>query len=141
MRSSCSVSSSDIQARYVDFIDTKTDYAYTARALLLQNEKGSLELGLEMLSLSREWKMEEAQRAVQNAIITSKIVDPYTLDRSESYQPLVILWASDADLQAVRAIAACTESQALLYHCNDFEAHNTYLVRRVKEKGLVTALN
>lgn len=58
---------------------------------MLQNEKGNLELGLEMLSLARGWKMTDAQQAVQNAIIASKMVDPYTLDQSESDSPHLLL--------------------------------------------------
>lgn len=69
-------------------IDAETDYAYTAKELVLTNGEGNMKLGLEMLALAREWNMTDAQRAVQKAIINSKMVDPYTLDQSKSSLPL-----------------------------------------------------
>ncbi|XP_006457065.1 hypothetical protein AGABI2DRAFT_181424 [Agaricus bisporus var. bisporus H97] len=94
------------------------DYAYTAKELVLTNGEGNMKLGLEMLALAREWNMTDAQRAVQKAIINSKMVDPYTLDQ-------------------IRGVAQCTESTMLLDHCKDFGSKNADLVQRVKEKGFV----
>ena len=49
----------------------------------MKKEDADIDLALEMLTLAHAWSMSDAQNALQNTVISMKMVDPYNLDHGK----------------------------------------------------------
>ncbi|KAJ3574308.1 hypothetical protein NP233_g1854 [Leucocoprinus birnbaumii] len=97
-------------------VEILLDYVYTSQEPDLAGEGDRVRLAVELLSLAHKWEMSDAQRVVQNKVMTLKIVDPFTLE-------------------TIRDAARRTESKELVDYCEEYEKKNKDFIRLVKEEG------